>query len=149
MEPWQLRRVREYVEARIGGRISISDLSGIARLSEAHFSRGFKNTFGQTPHAYVMRRRVERARHLMCVSDNSLSEIALACGFSDQAHFCRLFRRCIGQSPAAWRRRYWQQCGPVVSRDAHAYQALNLQQTASRYKPMQSAQRNLASHMTG
>jgi len=102
--PWQSRRVREFIDGRIGTRILISDLSAIAKLSESHFARAFKSTFGQTPHAYLVRRRVELASQLMRAGGNSLSDIALTCGFSDQAHLCRLFRRCIGQSPAAWRR---------------------------------------------
>jgi AraC family transcriptional regulator len=101
---WQSRRVREYVEAHIGHRILLCDLSQIAQRSTAHFARAFKQTFGQTPHAYVISRRVEHARHLMRVSDDSLCEIALSCGFADQAHLCRQFRRSTGQSPSAWRR---------------------------------------------
>jgi AraC family transcriptional regulator len=101
---WQARRVREYMEAHIGTRILISDLSDVAQLSEAHFARAFKQTFGQAPHAYLVRRRVEFASHLMRVSRDSLSNIALTCGFADQAHLSRVFRRCVGQSPAAWRR---------------------------------------------
>jgi AraC family transcriptional regulator len=59
---------------------------------------------GESPHAYVVRRRLERACHLMMTSAESLSEIALSVGFSDQAHLCRLFRQAFGQSPASWRR---------------------------------------------
>ena len=103
---WQSRRVREYIDAHISTRILISDLSDAARRSEAHFARGFKQTFGQTPHAYVMRRRIEFACHSMRVSEDSLGDIAAACGFTDQAHFCRLFRRYLGQSPGAWRREH-------------------------------------------
>lgn len=101
---WQARRVREYIDAHIGERILISDLSAVAQRSDAHFARSFKQTFGKTPHAYVVRRRVEFAGHLMRVGTDSLSEIALACGFADQAHLSRQFRQCMGQSPAAWRR---------------------------------------------
>jgi AraC family transcriptional regulator len=110
--PWQARRVREYIDAHIGTRILISNLSAIAKRSEAHFARAFKQTFGSTPHSYLMRRRVEFASHLMRVSDDSLSDIAGACGFTDQAHFCRLFRKCVGQSPAAWRR---ERCEPCLA----------------------------------
>ena len=101
---WQSRRVREYMDAHLDGRILVSDLSEVARRSPAHFARAFKLTFGQTPHSYIMLRRIEVATHLMRVSDKSLSDIAAACGFTDQAHLCRLFRQRVGQSPAAWRR---------------------------------------------
>lgn len=113
---WQTRRVREYIDAHIGTRILISDLSNIAQRSEWHFARAFKQTFGQTPHAYLVRRRVEFASHLMRVSKDSLSNIALTCGFTDQAHLCRVFRQCVGQSPAAWRREHCEGHGQVMRR---------------------------------
>jgi AraC family transcriptional regulator len=101
---WQIRRVRDYVDANLSRRILVSDMSAIVQRSEAHFARAFKKTFGLSPHAYVLRRRVERASHLMLVSDDSLSDIALACGMTDQAHLCKIFRQTSGQTPAAWRR---------------------------------------------
>ena len=101
---WQIRRVRDYVDAHLSARILVSDLSAIVQRSEAHFARAFKKTFGVSPHAYVLRRRVDKAGHLMLVSDDSLSAIALACGMTDQAHLCKIFRQMTGQTPAAWRR---------------------------------------------
>jgi AraC family transcriptional regulator len=101
---WQIRRVRDYVDAHLSARILVSDLSAIVQRSEAHFARAFKKTFDVSPHAYVLRRRVEKASHLMLVSDDSLSDIALACGMTDQAHLCKIFRQMTGQTPAAWRR---------------------------------------------
>jgi AraC family transcriptional regulator len=101
---WQILRVRAYIDSNLHRTIHIRDLSAIARRSPAHFSRKFKVAVGQSPHAYVVRRRLERACHLMITSAASLSEIALSVGFSDQAHLCRLFRHAFGQSPANWRR---------------------------------------------
>jgi AraC family transcriptional regulator len=101
---WQIRRVRDYIDAHLGGRIRVADLSALVQRSEAHFARAFKRTFGVTPHVYVLRRRVEKASQLMLVSDNSLSDIALACGMADQPHLCKIFRQLTGQTPAAWRR---------------------------------------------
>jgi AraC family transcriptional regulator len=101
---WQILRVRAYIDRNLHLTIHIRDLSAIARRSPAHFSRKFKLAVGQSPHAYVVRRRLERACHLMMTSTASLSEIALSVGFSDQAHLCRLFRQAFGQSPAYWRR---------------------------------------------
>jgi AraC family transcriptional regulator len=101
---WQIRRVRTYIDGNLHRTIHIRDLSVVARRSPAHFSRKFKLAVGESPHAYVVRRRLERACHLMMTSAASLSEIALSVGFSDQAHLCRLFRQAFGQSPANWRR---------------------------------------------
>jgi AraC family transcriptional regulator len=101
---WQIRRVSEYIDTHLGGRILVSDLSSVVRRSQAHFSRAFKRTFGVSPHVYILRRRIERASQLMLVSDDSLSDIALACGMADQSHLCNIFRQMTGQTPAAWRR---------------------------------------------
>jgi AraC family transcriptional regulator len=101
---WQILRVRAYIDNNLHRTIHIQDLSAVARRSKAHFSRKFKLAVGESPHAYVVRRRLERACHLMVTSAASLSEIALSAGFSDQAHLCRLFRQAFGQSPANWRR---------------------------------------------
>jgi AraC family transcriptional regulator len=106
LHAWQARRVREYIDAHIGDRILISDLSNIVRRSESHFVRAFKRSFGLTPHSYLVKCRIELASRLMRVSADSLSSIAVMCGFTDQAHLCRLFRQCVGQSPAAWRREH-------------------------------------------
>jgi AraC family transcriptional regulator len=101
---WQIVRVRAYIDSNLQHTIHIRDLSAVARRSPAHFSRKFKQAVGESPHAYVVRRRLEKACHLMITSAVSLSEIALSVGFSDQAHLCRLFRQAFGQSPANWRR---------------------------------------------
>jgi AraC family transcriptional regulator len=101
---WQILRVRAYIDSNLHRTIHIRDLSAIARRSPAHFSRKFKLAVGESPHAYVVKRRLESACHLMITSAASLSEIALNVGFSDQAHLCRLFRQSFGQSPANWRR---------------------------------------------
>ena len=101
---WQILRVRAYIDNNLHRTIHIRDLSAVARRSKAHFSRKFKLAVGESPHAYVVRRRLERACHLMMTSAEPLSEIALSVGFSDQAHLCRLFRQAFGRSPANWRR---------------------------------------------
>jgi AraC family transcriptional regulator len=101
---WQMLRVRAYIDSNLHRTIHIRDLSAVARRSPAHFARKFKLAVGKSPHAYVVRRRLERACHLMMTSSEPLSEIALSVGFSDQAHLCRLFRQAFGRSPASWRR---------------------------------------------
>jgi AraC family transcriptional regulator len=101
---WQILRVRTFIDRNLHRTIHTQDLSAVARRSPAHFSRSFKLTFGEPPHAYVVKRRLEKACHLMITSPASLSDIALSVGFSDQAHLCRLFRQAFGESPASWRR---------------------------------------------
>ena len=103
---WQIARVRAFIEENLHGSINAKNLSAVAQRSPAHFSRSFKQAFGEPPHAYVIKRRLERARHLMVTTSESLSEIALSVGFSDQSHLCRLFRRAFGLSPSIWRRHH-------------------------------------------
>jgi AraC family transcriptional regulator len=101
---WQVARVRDYIDRNLHRPIHVRDLSLVAHRSIAHFSRAFKNAFGEPPHAYVVRRRLEAATHLMLTSAEPLSKIALCAGFSDQAHLSKVFKRAFGDSPASWRR---------------------------------------------
>ena len=104
LSPWQVRKVASYVEAHLDQTIRNDDLALIAQLTPSHFGRAFRNSIGEPPHEYVIRRRVERAQGLMLSTDASLSAIALDCGLADQAHLSRLFRRLVGATPASWRR---------------------------------------------
>jgi AraC-like DNA-binding protein len=101
---WQVRKVRDYIDGHIAGRVLVADLCALIQRSEAHFSRSFKRTFGASPHAFVMQRRLELAAQYMLETDTYLSDIALRCGFADQAHLCRHFRQSTGEAPGAWRR---------------------------------------------
>jgi AraC-like DNA-binding protein len=115
---WQIARVRAFIDNNLHRAISIRDLSTVARRSEAYFARNFKLAVGEPPHAFVMRRRLEKARHLMMTSSASLVEIALSAGFSDHPHLCRLFRKVFDQSPASWRRAQKLLAGlPLEGRD--------------------------------
>src|SRR5271168_499480 len=104
MLAWQVRKVRDYIDSHITGSVLVADLCALIQRSEAHFSRSFKRTFGESPHTFVVRRRVELAAQYMLTTDASLSDIALRCGFTDQAHLCKHFRQAADQTPAAWRR---------------------------------------------
>ncbi len=101
---WQARKVREYVDGHIAGPVRVAELGALIQRSEAHFSRSFRRTFGVSPHAFVIQRRLELAAQYMLETDTCLSDIALRCGFTDQPHLCKHFRQATGQTPAAWRR---------------------------------------------
>jgi transcriptional regulator GlxA family with amidase domain len=104
LAPWQVRRVTTHVETNLDAAITTKDLAALARLSLFHFCRAFRDSFGESPHGYVTRRRVERAQGLMLTTNASLGQIAADCGFTDQAHLSKLFRRIVGESPGVWRR---------------------------------------------
>ncbi|HET9662974.1 MAG TPA: AraC family transcriptional regulator [Burkholderiales bacterium] len=106
LAPWQIRKLVALVETNLDKPIRSSDLAAAVRLTPCHFSRAFRTSFGESPSQYVMKQRIGRSKRLMLSTDSPLSQIALECGFADQAHFCRLFRRVAGDSPRAWRRSY-------------------------------------------
>ncbi len=101
---WQARRTLAYIEANLGSRMDIDDLANVVALSRSHFSRAFKHSVGLPPMEYVVVRRVERAKAIICGTREPLAEVALACGFADQAHLNRRFRDIVGVSPGRWRR---------------------------------------------
>jgi AraC family transcriptional regulator len=102
----QLRLVADHVDQRIDRDISVEKLAQLVGLSEAHFARAFKQTTGQSPHKYVTERRLERGKRLLADTQDSIAQIALDCGFSDQAHFARSFSQHYGSSPSALRKSF-------------------------------------------
>ena len=104
LAPWQVRRITTHIEANLDAPIRIKDLAALINLSPSHFSRAFKEGLADSPHRYLMHRRLERAQGMMLTTNASLGQIAGECGFADQAHFNKLFRRLVGESPRAWRR---------------------------------------------
>jgi AraC family transcriptional regulator len=101
---WQARRTLAYVEANLASKMDIDGLANVVALSRSHFSRAFKRSLGFSPMEYVVVRRVERAKALISGTREPLAEVALACGFADQAHLNRRFRDIVGVSPGRWRR---------------------------------------------
>jgi transcriptional regulator GlxA family with amidase domain len=91
------------VDAHLGVSSDLATLAGVAGVSIHHFARGFKQSAGVTPHHYLTQKRVERAQDLLAHTDLSLSEIALAVGFSDQSHLARHFRQMLGVTPGQFR----------------------------------------------
>ena len=105
LAPWQRRKIDRYIREHLERPIQIEELAEQMPLSVSHFCRAFKESFGDTPHAYLIRLRLESAQAMMLATDEPLSQIALASGFSDQAHLSKQFRRVLGATPSDWRRR--------------------------------------------
>jgi AraC family transcriptional regulator len=101
---WQARKVQDYIDAHLAEALRVADLCSLLQLSEAHFSRSFRRTFGESPHAFLVRQRLQRAERYMLETGATLSEIALQCGFTDQAHLSKHFRQQTGRTPGSWRR---------------------------------------------
>ncbi|MEM7395251.1 MAG: AraC family transcriptional regulator, partial [Verrucomicrobiota bacterium] len=101
--PRHFQRVLDYIADHFGDRITVEDMAEQAAISPFHFSRLFRQTIGEPPYRFLMAYRVERAKASLSRSDEPLIDIALSCGFSDQAHFSRTFKNLTGKTPRAWR----------------------------------------------
>jgi AraC family transcriptional regulator len=104
MAPWQARCIQGYVAANLHGTIRVMDLVRVLQFPPGRFDRQFKESFGCTPHQYVIRRRIERAQRLLLMSNDPLSQIAGECGFVNQSHLSNLFHKIVGEPPGRWRR---------------------------------------------
>lgn len=98
-----LLRAKDLVDSRYFEPLSVADLAAAANLSPAHFSRQFKQTFGEPPHQYLLTRRLERAAALLRTTDWSTTDICFAVGAHSIGSFTSSFRRVFGQSPLAYR----------------------------------------------
>jgi transcriptional regulator GlxA family with amidase domain len=101
----RMLRVRDAMDASFVQPLDLAALARIAHVSERHLIRTFRATFGETPHRYLQRRRVERAMYLLRETDRSVTDICLAVGFSSLGTFSRTFAGIVGESPTAHRRR--------------------------------------------
>lgn len=99
-----LLRARDLVDSRYADPLDLEALARAAHVSPRHFSRSFRATFGETPHQYLLTRRIERARHLLRTTDLKVAEVCLAVGFQGVGSFTTTFRRHVGMSPTAYRR---------------------------------------------
>ena len=98
-----LLRAKDLADARYFDALTVTDLARAAGLSQAHFSREFRRAFGETPHAYLLTRRLERAAALLRNTDRSVLEICLAVGLQSVGSFTTTFTRVYGMSPTAYR----------------------------------------------
>ena len=101
----RLLRARDAMDRSYAQPLDIPTLARLAHVSEAHFIRTFRATFGETPHRYLQRRRVERSMFLLRETDRSVTDICLEVGFTSLGTFSRTFREVMGESPTAYRRR--------------------------------------------
>jgi len=98
-----LLRARDLADARYSERVEVNDMARAAGLSKAHFSREFRRTFGESPHHYVLTRRLERAAALLRMTDWSVAEICLEVGLQSIGSFTTSFKRAYGQTPTEYR----------------------------------------------
>jgi transcriptional regulator GlxA family with amidase domain len=101
----RLLRARDAMDRGYAQPLDVRSLARLAHVSEAHFIRAFRDTFGETPHRYLQRRRVERAMALLCQTDRSVTEICFDVGFASLGTFSRTFSEIVGEPPTAYRER--------------------------------------------
>jgi AraC family transcriptional regulator len=99
----RLRRIKELVDAKMEGDLSLEEMAQSVGLSTAHFARMFRKSTGGTPHQFVLRQRLERAKGMLRAPDARVLDVALACGFKTQQHFAQVFRGVWGVSPTEYR----------------------------------------------
>jgi AraC-like DNA-binding protein len=107
----RLLRARDAMDRAYAEPLDVRSVAAVAHLSEAHFSRSFRAAFGETPHRYLQRRRVERSMFLLRETDRSITDICFDVGFMSLGTFSRTFREIIGQSPSSYREGH----GPMVA----------------------------------
>lgn len=103
LAPALRRRLVDYIDAGLDGEITLAELAGLCALSEFHFARAFRASFGLPPHAWLIARRLDRARRLLRDGDLPLTAVAAACGFASGSHLTRRFRDALGATPSQYR----------------------------------------------
>lgn len=99
-------RAKDLADSRYAEPLTVADLAAAAGLSRSHFSREFRRVFGESPHVYLLTRRLERAAHLLRVTDHSVSDICCEVGLTSLGSFTTCFTRVYGMSPGAYRAAY-------------------------------------------
>ena len=99
----RLRRIKEWIDAKLENDLSLDEMAQSVGLSTAHFARMFRKTTGETPHQFVVRQRIERAKAMLRDRATRVLDVAVACGFKTQQHFAQVFRDVCGISPTEYR----------------------------------------------
>ena len=107
-----VRRARDLIDLRYAEPFDLDDLAREAGYSKYHFARAFAATYGETPRAYLTRRRLERAKTLLRTANLTVTEVCFAVGFESLGSFSSLFRRVVGQTPSGYQRASAQSGGP-------------------------------------
>ncbi len=107
----RLLRARDAMDRSFAEPLDVRTVAAVAHVSAAHFSRSFRDVFGETPHRYLQRRRVERSMFLLRETDRRVTDICFDVGFTSLGTFSRTFRAIVGESPSDYRRGH----GPIVA----------------------------------
>jgi AraC-like DNA-binding protein len=99
----RLLRARDAMDRAYAEPLDVPAVAAVAHLSEAHFIRSFRATFGETPHRYLQRRRVERSMFLLRETERSVTDVCFDVGFGSLGTFCRTFREIVGETPSDYR----------------------------------------------
>ena len=127
----RLLRARDAMDRAYAEPLDVRAVAAVAHLSPAHFSRCFRAVFGESPHRYLQRRRVERSMFLLRESDRTVTDICFDVGFSSVGTFSRTFREIVGQTPSAYRKGH----GPIVA--PHCVQLAAMRPRISAERPAQ------------
>jgi AraC-like DNA-binding protein len=105
VEEWNRRllRARDAMDRSYSEPLNVRAVAAVAHISEAHFIRSFRSVFGETPHRYLQRRRVERSMFLLRETDRSVTDICFDVGFTSRGTFSRTFREIVGETPSDYR----------------------------------------------
>ena len=106
LAPARLRRVSELVRTKLEDELTLDEMAESAGLSPGHFSQMFRQSTGQSPHQFVVRERIERAKEMLRAAEARVLDVAVACGFKTQQHFARVFRKICGASPTEYRQEF-------------------------------------------
>lgn len=125
----RLLRARDAMDRAYAGPLDVRAVAAVAHISPAHFSRCFRTVFGESPHRYLQRRRVERSMFLLRESDRTVTDICFDVGFSSLGTFSRTFREIVGQTPSTYREGH----GPIVA--PHCVQLAAMRPRSSAGRP--------------
>jgi transcriptional regulator GlxA family with amidase domain len=109
-----LLRAKDLIDREYGRELDVPALARAAHASPAHFSRSFKRAFGETPHRYLLRRRIERAKELLRGTALSVTEVSVAVGFQSLGSFSSGFRELVGEPPSEYARRWRGTPAPAI-----------------------------------